>query len=360
MAVKLTELCVLVDGAIREAIACIDRNQHEIALIVDETQKLIGTVTDGDVRRLMLAGTDVNAPIRDFLAQKETSFYPYSKPVTALVGTPVDEVLALMRERRIRQIPLLDGYGKVVDLVTFDDLMPQADLQLHAVVMAGGRGTRLYPLTEDLPKPMLPVGGRPLMERIVEQLQQAGIRKVNVTTHYKPEKIVEHFGDGQSFGVELKYVNEDQPLGTGGALSLLPAPKEPLLVINGDILTQVDFRLMLSYHNEHQADMTVAVGRHDLSIPYGVVECDGARILSLKEKPQMTYFVNAGIYLLEPSVYEFIPNAQHFNMTDLIQKLIDADRMVVSFPIREYWLDIGQHTDYEQAQMDMQNGRWVE
>lgn len=360
MAGDITKFCVSVDGVIHQAISCIDRNQYEIALIVDDEQKLMGTVTDGDVRRLMLAGTDLNAPIHDFLVQKETSFYPYAKPVTALAGTPNEEVLALMHDRRIRQIPLLDSQGKVVDLVTFDELMPQTDLKLNAVVMAGGQGTRLRPLTEDLPKPMLPVGGRPLMERIVGQLQQAGIRKVNVTTHYKPEKIIEYFGNGQSFGVELNYVNEDQPLGTGGALSLLPEPEDPLLVINGDILTQVDFRLMLSYHHEHQADMTVAVGRHDLSVPYGVVECEGARIRSLREKPQLTYFVNAGIYLLEPSVYQFIPNGKHFNMTDLIQWLIDADRMVVSFPIREYWLDIGQHTDYEQAQLDMQNGRWVE
>jgi NDP-sugar pyrophosphorylase family protein len=223
--------------------------------------------------------------------------------------------------------------------------------------MAGGSGTRLRPLTEDLPKPMLPIGGRPLMERLVEQLQQAGIRQVNVTTHYKPEKIVEHFGDGHAFGVEMRYVNEDRPLGTGGALGLIAPPQETLLVINGDIVTQVSFRAMLAFHQEHQAKMTVAVRRYEVQVPYGVVECEGSQVRQLREKPQLGFLVNAGIYLLEPSVYEFIPHGQHFNMTDLIQWVLEAGQTVVSFPIREYWLDIGQHPDYVQAQDDVRNGR---
>jgi NDP-sugar pyrophosphorylase family protein len=178
-----------------------------------------------------------------------------------------------------------------------------------------------------------------------------------VTTHYKPEKIVEHFGDGHAFGIELNYVNEDWPLGTGGALGLMDAPQGPFLVINGDILTQVDFRAMLAYHQEHQADMTVAVRQYDLQVPYGVIEHEGPRVRCLTEKPLYKLFVNAGIYLIEPSVYSCIPNGQRFDMTDLIQSLLDAKRPVISFPIREYWLDIGQHADYEQAQADVQEGR---
>jgi NDP-sugar pyrophosphorylase family protein len=228
---------------------------------------------------------------------------------------------------------------------------------LEAVIMAGGKGARLRPLTEDLPKPMLPVGGRPLMERIVEQLQQAGIRQVNVMTHYKPEKIIQHFGDGRDYGVELSYVNEDLPLGTGGALGLLTPPRETQLVINGDILTQVDFKAMLTFHQDNKADMTVAVSHYEIMVPYGVVECEGAQIRSLKEKPQLGFFVNAGIYLLEPSVYKFIPNGQYFNMTDLIRWLLDAGETVVSFPIREYWLDIGEYSDYMKAQNDVENGK---
>ena len=235
-----------------------------------------------------------------------------------------------------------------------DNLIPTQDLPIQAVIMAGGLGIRLRPLTEDLPKPMLPVGGKPLMELVIEQLRQIGIRRVNVTTHYKPEKISDHFGDGSSFGIDLQYINEDKPLGTGGALGLIDAPKETMLVINGDILTQVDFRAMLAYHQEHRAVMTVAVRQYDIKVPYGVIECEESRVCALKEKPQMHFLVNAGIYLLEPKVYEFIPKHEHFNMTDLIQRLLDSDQIVTSFPIIEYWLDIGKLADYEQAQKDMQ------
>src|SRR5262249_34550202 len=153
-----------------------------------------------------------------------------------------------------------------------------------------------------------------------------GIKRVNVATHYKPEKIIEHFGDGRAFGVELNYVNEDRPLGTGGALGLMDAPNEPLLVINGDILTQVDFRAMLDFHREYRAEMTVAVRRFEMQVPYGVIECDGSRVRRLSEKPQVGFLVNAGIYLVEPTVFQLMPNGQHFNMTDLIQWLLDAER----------------------------------
>ena len=200
---------------------------------------------------------------------------------------------------------------------------------------------------------MLPVGDRPLMQRIVEQLRQAGIRRVNISTHYLPEKIIEHFGDGRDFGVTLNYVTEDRPLGTAGALSLMEMPNEPLLVINGDILTRVDFRAMLAYHREHEADLTVGVRQYDLRVPYGVVECEGPRVRQLREKPQISFLVNAGIYLLEPSVHCYIPNGQCFDMTDLIEKLLAEGQMVVSFPIVEYWLDVGQHEDYEKAQEDI-------
>jgi dTDP-glucose pyrophosphorylase len=334
---------------------CIDRGSCGIALVVDQERRLLGTITDGDIRRAILAGTDLESPVSVLLAKKISSQYP--KPVTALPETDRKTLIALMQEHVLRQIPILDNDGRVVDLVMMDDLIPTQNLPLQAVIMAGGSGTRLRPLTEDMPKPMLPLGGKPLMELVIEQLRQVGIRRVNITTHYKPEIISNHFGDGSSFGVELNYVNEDKPLGTGGALGLIDAPTETMLVINGDILTQVDFRAMLAYHQEHRAVMTVAVRQYDIKVPYGVIECEGSRVATLKEKPQMHLLVNAGVYLLEPTVYEFIPKRKHFNMTDLIQWLLDSDRIVVSFPIIEYWLDIGQLVDYAKAQNDVENGR---
>ena len=352
---ELQSLFIPLDSSIRTAMQCVDRGSCGIALVVDKERHLLGTITDGDVRRAVLAGTDLESPIGVILVNKISTQYP--KPVTATPETDRKALIALMHEYVLRQIPVLDKDGKVVELVMLDDLIPTKDLPLQAVIMAGGLGTRLRPLTADMPKPMLPVGGKPLMELVIEQLRQVGIRRVNITTHYKPEKISDHFGDGSSFGVELNYVNEDKPLGTGGALGLIEAPTEPMLVINGDILTKVDFRAMLAYHQEHQAVMTVAVKQYDIEVPYGVIECEGARVCSLKEKPQMHFLVNAGVYLLEPKVYAYIPNGEHFNMTDLIQRLLAADLIVASFPVIEYWLDIGQLADYEQAQDDMQQRR---
>jgi dTDP-glucose pyrophosphorylase/CBS domain-containing protein len=347
MVSELSILCVSLASSLRQAVTQIDRNETGIVLITDEDGKLLGTVTDGDVRRAILAGRSLSTPVKELLTHKD-SFY--IEPVTAPIGTERSVLLQLMQERVVRQVPLLDSQGRVAALVTLDELLPDQVPSLQAVIMAGGFGTRLHPLTENVPKPMLPIGERPLMELIIEQLQHAGIRRVNIATHYLSEKIVDHFGNGQIFGVDLTYVNEDPPLGTAGALGLMVAPNEPLLVINRDILTRVDFRALLSFHREHRADLTIAVRQYDVQVPYGVIECDGARVNRVNEKPLVKFLVNAGIYLLEPSVHTYIPKGRHFNMTDLIQCLIAEGRPVVSFPIVEYWLDVGQHADYEQAQ----------
>lgn len=347
----LEDLCISSDVNIRSAIETIDRGGLGIALIVDSDRHLIGTVSDGDVRRAMLDAVDMEQPVRILLPRKSKT--QYSKPITAELGDNPESLMALMIQYVVHVIPVLDQAGRVVDIVTMDDLIPAKSLPVQAVIMAGGFGSRLRPLTEDTPKPMLPVGGRPVMEVLLEQLQQSGIRRVNVTTHYLPEKITEHFGDGKAFGVEINYLNEKRPLGTGGALGLLPQPAEPILVVNGDVLTRVNFRSMLAFHQENRADLTVAARWYEVEIPFGVIETDGVFVKGVREKPRLSHFVNAGIYLLDPGVYQFIPNGEHFNMTDLIQWLIDAGRRVVCFPVSEYWLDIGQHADYLQAQNDV-------
>jgi NDP-sugar pyrophosphorylase family protein len=205
----------------------------------------------------------------------------------------------------------------------------------------------------------LPVGDRPLMEHILRQLQASGILRINVTTHYKAEKIVEYFGNGDRFGVQLNYVSEDKPLGTAGALGLLESPQERLLVMNGDILTGVDFRALLNYHHEHSAYLTVGVRKYEIKVPYGVIESEGAFVRKVVEKPSLTFFVNAGIYLLEPAAHRYIPTGQRFDMTDLISRLIQEKHRVACFPILEYWLDIGQHGDYEKALQDVKTGRFA-
>jgi dTDP-glucose pyrophosphorylase len=351
----LAELCVGRESSIREAMRRIDRNQRGIVLVTDAEGRLVGTLTDGDIRRGILAGDPLEQRVEALLERKSGSSYAQS--VTARSDADRPALLRLMREREVRQIPLVDGEGRVAGLVTLDELVPREVLPLQAVIMAGGLGTRLRPLTEQVPKAMLPVGGRPLLEHTIEQLRHAGIGRVHVSTHYQPDKIREHFGDGRTFGVDIQYVAEDQPLGTAGALGLLEATNDPLLVINGDILTGVDFRTMLDFHRHHRADLTMAVRQYDLRVPYGVVEADAWRVRAIREKPVLGFFVNAGIYLLEPAVTRSVPNGQRMDMTDLIARLIEDGRSVISFPIVEYWLDIGQHADYEQAQRDVREGR---
>jgi dTDP-glucose pyrophosphorylase/CBS domain-containing protein len=352
----VSQLCLKPTDSIATAIATIDRSGRvSLALVLDKSGRLVNTVSDGDVRRGILAGLSLDDSVSKLLERKALT--PYPEPVTAPAGSDPATLLQIMKERSVRQLPLLNKRRKVVDIVILSDFQRLASHPFRAVVMAGGQGSRLRPLTENTPKPMLPVGDRPLLQHIVEQLRDVGVRRIQIATHYQSDKIKQHFGGGESFGVEIQYVQEEMPLGTGGALGLLDAPKEPVLVINGDILTQVDFRAMHTFHQDHHAEMTVAVRRYDMQVPYGVVECDGVNIRALREKPHLSFFVNAGIYLLEPSVFGLIAAGQHLNITDLVSRLMDAKRVVVSYPVCEYWLDIGQHEDYHRAQEAAQDGR---
>ena len=326
------------------------------ALVVDEHLKLLDIVTDGDIRRAILDGLSLDTPVATLKDRKAPSNFP--APIVAPSTLSPAELAVFMRTHAVPQVPLVDDDGRVVDVVRLVDLFPIDEPAIQAVVMAGGLGTRLRPLTADMPKPMLPVGNRPLLELTIEKLKAAGIRMVNVTTHFQPEKIKSHFGDGSEFGVDIKYLNEDTPLGTAGALGLIEETSDPLLVINGDVLTQVDYRAMMNFHREQGAALTVAVRQYDVQVPYGVLECDGPVVSKIREKPVYTYFVSAGIYLLEPQARRLIPRGCRFDMPDLINLLIESKQKVVSFPVMEYWLDIGQHIDYAQAQSDIKSGHF--
>lgn len=343
-------LTVARTATIREALHAINRNLRGIVIVLDDAKQVLATLTDGDLRRAILGGAKLDDGIEVALREKK------NRPVTAPHTTGHAECLHILREHQIRQLPLVDEAGCFCGMVVLDDLIPKEVVPLQAVIMAGGYGKRLHPLTQDLPKPMLPVGDRPLMEHIVEQLRESGVHRINVSTHYMPDKIVEHFGDGSAFGVEIDYVSEESPLGTAGALGLLENVKETLLIINGDILTGVDFRAMREFHQEHNAVITVGVRQYDFQVPYGVIECDEWRVKRLHEKPVFHFFVNAGIYLVEPEALKHIPKNERCDMTDLIERLTKEGLPVASFPVVEYWLDIGRHSDYERAQEDLRSG----
>lgn len=346
--IPIESLCISNADSLHQAAKIIEEGAKQIALVVDPEQRLRGILTDGDLRRAMIAGVTMDSPAAMIM---QRSF------IAGSAGMGINKLFSIMQEKSIRHVPIVDEQGTLVDLAWISDLIKQDASELSAVVMAGGFGKRLLPLTETLPKPMLPVGDRPVMEHIVDNLRLAGIRDLKVTTHYMPEKIKEHFGNGRDFGVKIDYVSEDRPLGTAGALGLMPVPERPTLVVNGDIMSQVNYRAMLAFHREHQADLTVGVRQYEVQIPYGVMVCEGATVRKLTEKPKHTFLVNAGIYLLNPIAHRYIPRDERYDMTDLIEALLEDGKRVVSFPIMEYWLDIGQHADYERANVDQEKRR---
>ncbi|MGB1287713.1 MAG: nucleotidyltransferase family protein, partial [Aggregatilineales bacterium] len=267
-------------------------------------------------------------------------------------------LLDLMKKHGIRQIPLVDDENRVVDLFVLEDILGSRDsaekLPITAVIMAGGLGTRLRPLTYDVPKPMLPLAGRPMLEWIIEGLNRSGIEDFIITTFHRAEVITEHFGDGSTLDVNIDYVHETTLTGTAGALSSLENWNRAIMVINGDILTKVDFAKMWHFHQSNNAKMSVAIREHQVTIPYGTIELDDARITQILEKPTIQSFINAGIYIISPETKQYFPpKNEFFDMTDLIERLIENDEPVVGFPITEYWLDIGQHHQYEQARSDV-------
>ncbi|MEM9366198.1 MAG: nucleotidyltransferase family protein [Planctomycetota bacterium] len=352
-----TEIQTQSGECLRDAMQRLDRTALGILLLCDKQGVLLDTITDGDVRRAILAGVDLDAPLWQLYGRKVRQG---QSPVTAPATSSTTELQATMIAAKVKHLPLVDGEQRVVGLARENfESATQHSGDVQAVVMAGGFGTRLRPLTDNTPKPMLPVGGKPLLERTVSRLRDCGIRQVHLTTHYLPEQIEQHFGDGEDFDVDIRYVAEEQPLGTAGSLNLVRDNESPLIVINGDILTGVDFGALVQFHQEHDADMTVGVRQYDFKVPYGVLEAHEGRVQSLREKPKYEFLVNAGIYLVGTEARQYIPSGQRFDMTDLIETLLKNEKSVVSFPIIEYWLDIGQPADFEQAQQDIQSERWA-
>ncbi len=343
------------EAALSEVLPILDKNGKGVVLVVDDDRTFHGLVTDGDIRRAIMSHVDFKVPVKEFLLKKEGP--GPDKPLTALDSSEENELIALMERNRVRHLPLLDREGLVSALTLISEIGSGIDRKMQAVVMAGGKGMRLRPLTNKVPKPLLPIGGKPVIERIIDQLRNSGIQEISISTLYRADKIQEHFGDGSEFGVNLHYTEEEQPLGTAGALSLLKEVQEPVLVINGDILTAVNFRAMFDFHKEHKADLTVAVRKYEFSVPFGVVEVENAMVNNLQEKPNLSIFINAGIYLIQPEVLENITPNEHLDMTDLIEGLLEKGQPVASFPVHEYWIDIGQLGDYTQAQTDAGKGK---
>lgn len=312
-----------------------------VVFVVDDQLRLIGSVTDGDIRRGLLRGLPLEAPVSAAM-----NAHPVS--VTA-DETDIEAKLALMRARDVFQLPVTDAEGRIIAVETIESLRHQQKRPEEVVLMAGGLGSRLKERTEHMPKPLLTIGGKPILETIIENFIEYGFSNFTISLGYRAEQIREYFGDGSRYGVRIRYVHEDAPLGTAGALRLLnPRPQETFFVMNGDVLTKVNFRQMLRYHREQKAKATMCVRGFANQIPYGVVRTEGSEITGFEEKPVQNVMVNAGVYVLEPEVLEFMPEGR-VDMPSLFDALRTQRQRAVAFPIHEYWADVGSPSDFDAA-----------
>ncbi|MEL6714571.1 MAG: nucleotidyltransferase family protein, partial [Planctomycetota bacterium] len=330
-------------ASLLEARAAIARAGSQIALVVDDERLLLGTLSDGDVRRALLRGVALEDRVEVAM---------HRSPTVARAGNGRAEILRAMQERGLHQIPTLDDAGRVTGLSTVDDFLLPAERPEWVVVMAGGLGTRLRELTQKTPKPMLEVGGRPILETIVRNFHAQGFRRFFFAVNFKAEVVESHFGDGSALGVEIQYLREKERMGTAGALSLLPrAPEESLILTNADLLAKVDYVDLLDAHGASGADATMAVREFEMQIPFGVVEERDGAIARIDEKPVHRSIVNAGIYVLSPSALPLVPRA-YFDVTTLFEKVVERGLRAATHHVDGYWMDIGRLPDYERANSD--------
>ncbi|MCB2226165.1 MAG: nucleotidyltransferase family protein [Desulfarculaceae bacterium] len=333
-------LCIAQGATVRQVMKAIDGNKQGIVLVVDAEGKLLGTITDGDVRRFLLTAGGLDEPADPLV---------WRHPVTAPQEATRAELLELLAAHKLRNIPLLDPEGRPSGVFSLRDALEGGSAGPVAAVLAGGEGKRLRPLTNDLPKPMLPVGDTPLLQLIVENLVSSGFKQIHISVNYKAELIEEHFGDGAAFGAEISYLREETKLGTAGPLGLLPPLSGPLLVINGDVFTAANLDRLYEFHLAQRCVMTVAATEYRVKVPYGVLKLAGHLMLGMEEKPEQSFYCNGGIYVINPEVLRFVPKGEPLGMNDLLARVLAAGLPVAAFPIHESWVDVGQAADLERA-----------
>ncbi|MFT5880470.1 MAG: dTDP-glucose pyrophosphorylase [Moritella sp.] len=333
------------EQSIKEALLIIDNEALRVALVVDSSKNLLGVVTDGDIRRGLLRSLSLDTSVKEVMN---------TSPITVSANVTKQALIDIMETRGILSVPILDN-GKVIGLETLHDAMTKPQHNNPVFIMAGGFGTRLRPLTDNCPKPMLHIGNKPILETVILNFIHSGFINFYISTHFMPEQIQAHFGNGSKWGVNIHYVHEDSPLGTGGALGLLPKemPDLPIIMMNGDVLTKVNFEHLLEFHNENNADATMCVREYEYQVPYGVINGEGNKIISMVEKPTQRFFVNAGIYVVSQALARSVPLNHVIDMPTLLEQHIAETKDVLMFPIHEYWLDIGRMDDFNRAQADI-------
>lgn len=339
--INIDDILVKESTSIREVLEIIDRSSKQLAVVVDENKKLLGTISDGDIRRALLKNISLNDSVKDIY---------FRTPTVASINDSKEDIINICKIKKLHQIPIVDKDGNLLGLEILDELISKEKKTNKVILMVGGLGTRLRPLTDNTPKPMLKVGNKPILQTIVEKFAEYGYTNIVMCVNYKSDVIENYFGDGSNFGVNIEYIVEEQRMGTAGALSLLNTkPKEPFFVMNGDLLTNVNFEHLHTYHLTNNSMATMCVREYDFQVPYGVVNIENTKILSIQEKPTHKFFVSAGIYMLSHEVLDKIPKNKFYDMPTLFEELINENKNVISFPLREYWLDIGRIEEYKKA-----------
>ena len=329
------------DASLQQAIRCLDESGLQIAIVAQADDRMVGTLTDGDIRRGLLRGLTLTSPAHDII---------HRDPLVVPPQWGRDTVLQLMQANKVHQLPVVDDQRRVVGLHLWGDLLAPAQRPNTMVVMAGGRGTRLLPHTEHCPKPLLPVGGKPMLEHIIERAKAEGFHRFVLAIHYLGYMIEDHFGSGTKWNVEIEYLREQAPLGTAGALSLLRRrPADPFLVTNGDVLTDIRYGELLDFHNRHRAAATMAVRLHEWQHPFGVVKTKGVDIIGFEEKPIARSHINAGIYVLAPQALDLLGKDEHCDMPTLFERLQQKAVRAIVYPMHEPWLDVGRPDDLQLA-----------
>jgi dTDP-glucose pyrophosphorylase/predicted transcriptional regulator len=337
---NINSIKIYANTTIKEALKVISKGDIQIALVVSKKDKLIGTLTDGDIRRGFLKGLNIKSSIKTIY---------YKKPIVGKIYDSKEKLLKIALSKRILQIPIIDGRGKVLGIHVINDLLKTKNKSNLVILMAGGRGIRLRPLTKNLPKPMLKVGNKPILEILLERFKENGFSNFLISVNYKSKIIKRYFGNGQKFGVKINYIEEKKKMGTAGCLSLLKKkPDKAFFVANGDLLTNLDFEKMLHFHYNHNSKATMAIKEYNINSLYGEVKVKNENIYSIVEKPIYKFFINAGAYIIEPEYLKLIPK-KFYDMTSFFKKIIEMKIMAKPFPIDEFWLDIGRHADYVKA-----------
>ena len=337
-----------IDSSLQLAIRCLDESGLQIAVVISPDGRMVGTLTDGDIRRGLLRGLTLASQVDDII---------HREPLVVPPQWGRDTVLQLMQANKVHQLPVVDEQRHVVGLHLWDDLLAPAQRPNTMVVMAGGRGTRLLPHTEHCPKPLLPVGGKPMLEHIIERARVEGFQHFVLAIHYLGHMIEEHFGDGAKWGVAIEYLREQVPLGTAGALGLLRQRLDaPFLVTNGDVLTDIRYGELLDFHSRHRAAATMAVRLHEWQHPFGVVKTKGVDIIGFEEKPIARSHINAGIYVLEPHALDLLGADEHCDMPTLFERLQEKSERAIVYPMHEPWLDVGRPDDLKLARDNLAVG----